>query len=180
VQPDDHPPLPPAAGTPVGFLIDATELQLRDDQLTKLREIDTALSERLEALDAQLRGGSSRPADAPSTGRRRGGGGRRGGFGGSQRGGGGGGGAGGGSGAGSAASRPGRAGGKPSGANLDRLTDERAADVRDALQHALTVLDPQQQQIAKRVLSDHGVDLEVDHPDDPGAAGSGSGSDREP
>jgi hypothetical protein len=171
VQPDDHPPLPPAAGTPVGYLVDASELALRDDQLTKLKAIDVDLSERLDALDGQLRGGGTKPDGAQPSGRRRGGGGRRGGFGG---GGGrrGGGGAGNGAGSGSASATPPR--GRPSAADVNRLTDQRTAAVREALQRALAVLDPAQQPIAKRVLSDHGVDVDTDHPDDTPA---GSGSD---
>lgn len=50
------PPLPPSTGTPVGYLIDgASTLALRDDQLTKLREIDKSLAIRDEEIDTQLR-----------------------------------------------------------------------------------------------------------------------------
>ena len=78
VQPDDHPPLPPASGTPIGYLIDdASELALRDDQLTKLKAIDDELSDRLAVLDSQQRGDRPRAADPAQSGRRRGG--RRGG-----------------------------------------------------------------------------------------------------
>ena len=52
----DLPPLPPSSGTPVGYLIDnAATLQLRDDQLTKLQEIDKSLSARDDEIDTQLR-----------------------------------------------------------------------------------------------------------------------------
>jgi hypothetical protein len=50
------PPLPPSSGTPVGYLIDnAATLQLRDDQLTKLQEIDKSLAVRDDEIDTQLR-----------------------------------------------------------------------------------------------------------------------------
>lgn len=50
------PPLPPSSGTAVGYLLDnASTLNLRDDQLTKLKDIDRSLSVRQEAIDTQLR-----------------------------------------------------------------------------------------------------------------------------
>ena len=58
LQPKDGelPPLPPSSGTPVGYLLDnTTALHLRDDQFTKLSEIDKSLSARDEAIDTQLR-----------------------------------------------------------------------------------------------------------------------------
>ncbi len=182
VQPDDHPPLPPASGTPIGYLIDATELHLRDDQLTQLKDIDTSLAARLDVIDAQLRGPNQSPAAGsnPSAGRHRGGrhggGGRRGGAGA---------GSGSGSGGGSAANKPSSRQGN-SADTINRLTEERRADVRDAIQRAFVLFDPAQQQIARRVLDDHGVDIETgqseaapaegtepDDPDpDPGSDGS--------
>jgi hypothetical protein len=58
LQPKDGelPPLPPSSGTPVGYLIDsAGQLQLRDDQLVKLKEIDKSLSAKDDQIDTQLR-----------------------------------------------------------------------------------------------------------------------------
>jgi len=169
VQPDDHPPLPPASGTPIGYLIDATELHLRDDQITQLKEIDTSLAARLDVIDSQLRGPSQSPAATsnPSTGRhhvgRHGGGGRYGG-----RGGGGGGGSGSGSGSSSGSGSGSGSGGARSSSRqgnsadtMNRLTEERRADVRDAIQRAFALFDPPQQQLARRVLDDHGVDIET-------------------
>ena len=50
------PPLPPASGTAVGYLVDnATQLKLRDDQLDKLKAIDTSLAAKNDSLDTQLR-----------------------------------------------------------------------------------------------------------------------------
>jgi len=54
--PGEVPPLPPASGTAVGYLVDASgELQLHDDQLTKLKEIDASLAAENGQIDAQLR-----------------------------------------------------------------------------------------------------------------------------
>ena len=55
-NPGDLPPLPPASGTPIGYLIDAqSDLQLRDDQLKQLKDIDTSLAARDAEIDTQLR-----------------------------------------------------------------------------------------------------------------------------
>jgi hypothetical protein len=151
-QPEDHPPLPP--GTPIGYLIDdGSELQLRDDQVTKLKEIDTDLAARLDVLDAQQRGtGHPRTASASGAGGRHRGG-RRGGM---RRQG-----AGGGSGSASAAAPSAGSGAMATGGK----TEERADDVRAAIARAFEVLDPAQRPIATRVLSDHGVDLDAGRPD---------------
>ncbi len=174
--PGDKPPLPPASGTPIGFLLDDSSLALSDDQATKLREIDTGLSARLESIDAQTRAANRPPeASAPSGG----GGGRHGGMGGGMgggRGGMGGGGMGGGGMAGGNNGMPPPTGGgggrhhKNGGGSgstaggaavVNRLADERNADVKDALARAFAILDPAQQVTAKKVLSDHDVDLDV-------------------
>ncbi len=50
------PPLPPASGTAVGYLVDnAGQLRLRDDQLSKLKQIDNSLSARNDSIDTQIR-----------------------------------------------------------------------------------------------------------------------------
>jgi hypothetical protein len=55
-KPGDLPPLPPASGTPVGYLIDAAgELKLNDDQVSKLKDIDTSLAAEDDEIDTQLR-----------------------------------------------------------------------------------------------------------------------------
>jgi hypothetical protein len=171
VPPQDHAPLPP--GTPIGYLIDnASELQLRDDQLVKLKEIDSDLAGRLDALDARAHGPAAASSGPAAGGRHRGGRGggrmRRGGAGG---------------GSGSAAARP-SAGSAASTAVAGGKTEERADDVRAAIEQAFAVLDPAQQPIAKRVLSDHGVDLDAGRPEpghpeaepDEPDTGGGSGS----
>src|SRR5215204_2791064 len=54
--PGETPPLPPASGTAVGYLVDASgELKLRDDQLKRLKEIDDRLAAQNGGIDAQLR-----------------------------------------------------------------------------------------------------------------------------
>jgi hypothetical protein len=64
-QESDVPPLPPSSGTPVGYLVDnAAQLDLRDDQITKLKQIDQSLSARDAEIDTQLRM-IEKPADDP-------------------------------------------------------------------------------------------------------------------
>jgi hypothetical protein len=151
-------PLPPASGTPIGFLIDdASALQLTGDQLARLHQIDTALAAQLETLDSKLRT-ANKPADTsssdppPTMGRH---GGRRGGMGGMggghsrHRG----------SGSGSAA---------PAGTAVNGLTEQRADDVRDALRRAMELLEPAQQQAATRVLADHDIDVDSGRPEPTG------------
>jgi hypothetical protein len=54
--PGDVPPLPPASGTPIGYLIDsASDLKLRDDQLTQLKDLDSSLAATDADIDVQLR-----------------------------------------------------------------------------------------------------------------------------
>ncbi len=49
-------PLPPASGTPIGYLIDNSgQLELSAEQVEKLQKIDYSLSARNEAIDTQLR-----------------------------------------------------------------------------------------------------------------------------
>jgi len=55
-HPGDLPPLPPASGTPIGYLLDArSDLQLTPDQLDKLTQIDNSLAARDAEIDTQLR-----------------------------------------------------------------------------------------------------------------------------
>ena len=156
-QPAEPPPLPPASGTPIGYLIDdASELALRDDQLVQLKAIDDDLAGRLAALEPKGHAAAPAAAATPMAGARRGsrhGGGRH-------RGGGG---------AGSARTPATGSAGTDA---ASHTTEVRADDVRDALARAFTVLDPAQQETAKRVLSDRGVDLDAGRPTAPDA-GSG-------
>jgi hypothetical protein len=191
-QAEDPPPLPPASGTPIGYLVDdAAELKLSDDQLTRLKAIDDDLAGKLAVLDGQQRGDAATPA-AP---RAQGGRGRSGAFRGGRQGGrsamGGGPGARAGSGSGSGSAGTGgrrsrsRAGNASTTGNI---TEERAADVRAAIEKSFAMLDVVQRVIAKRVLADHGVDVDAGRPQatpaepdesEPGESeprGSGTGS----
>jgi hypothetical protein len=56
VAPEEHAPLPPASGSPVGYLVDdAGELKLSDGQLARLRQIDDELGTKLAASETALR-----------------------------------------------------------------------------------------------------------------------------
>lgn len=56
LEPGEKLPLPPASGTPIGYLVDdATRLKLTDDQVVKLKELDTSLAARDDEIDTQLR-----------------------------------------------------------------------------------------------------------------------------
>jgi hypothetical protein len=159
VAPEDHAPLPPASGSPIGYLVeDAGELKLSDDQLGKLREIDDALGAKLAASETALRNGEPVPRDnrpdAPRGLGFRAGGARE-----------------------TVDDRAaplvapvrGRATGFPSentqsrqvvipGATIDGIYRDRARDTRDAIRRALGLLDDAQQAIARRVLTEHGMD----------------------
>lgn len=159
VDPDDRPPLPPAAGTPIGFLVDdAGELQLTDDQLSKLRALNDDLAGKLAVDDSGM---IAEPVDPPKKqdpNKGRGLGFRA--SGGTDNG----------------ASAAG--GGYPNlgtGANtgddgptttkmvipaevVTRVYRSRAKHIREAIASAMTLFDRKQQQTARRVLVDHGVD----------------------
>ena len=181
VQPDDHPPLPPASGTPIGYLVDdAGELKLTDDQLTRLKAIDEELAAKLATLDTELRGASPAAGSGQPRGRRRrGGGAGGGGFGGAGGGGRRGGMRGGGAGSGTGSAQPRPAGGA-SADTVNRVTETRAADVRDAIDRALALLDVVQRVMAKRVLTDHGVDLDAGRPTARAAGAARPGEPDEP
>lgn len=153
---DERPPLPPASGSPIGLLVDdAAELKLSDDQLGKLREIDSDLGTKLAAYDGALRTPDPQRPEDPD--KPRGLGFRAGGStvgpdhaaGGAME------------------NFPTAAGG---GASVDRragyisadtirdLDYKRFHDTRDAVRRAFGVLDAAQQDIARRVLADHGLD----------------------
>lgn len=163
--PVEPPPLPPASGTIIGILLDdAAQLGLRDSQLGALREIDHGLAARNAELDrrqgagdgskqsrsASERGrGGGRIGGGGMDGPRRGMGGGRGGMGGAR--GGRGAGASAGSGSGSPDHRP----------PPDRGARIRAMHDRDALGRALALLDEPQQAIARRILEQHDVDVDL-------------------
>lgn len=172
VAPDEHPPLPPASGSPIAHLVDdAAELKLRDDQLARLKEIDDELGAKLAAYESALRNGEPLPdnPDSPPPG-------SRGGL--AMQ-------------AGTSQDPTGAAGGgavrpidtatagslgdprsplRQPGSNIALPTTttkryvvrgevyrDRTHDVRDAIRRALALLDAAQRPIARRVLTDHGV-----------------------
>jgi hypothetical protein len=152
--PAEQPPLPPASGTPIGYLLDeGTSLNLTDDQRTKLTEIDRGLADQLAELDTQ-----SHVAKAPDAGGQQQPMGRRGG----RRGGMGGGGGG----------RRSRGGGGTAGSgspvnyapSTAQTTESRADDVRDAITRALALLDDTQRAAATKLLDSHGVDVDAGRP----------------
>jgi hypothetical protein len=183
-QPEEPPPppppaLPPASGSPIGFLVDESSLQLSDDQLVKLKEIDADLAKRLGYLDAVLR--SAETAKPENSGESRGGLS----FGGAQSKG---------TPGEQAVGSPGAIGNTADGSrggggrqDAEQIADIkrrvptlRAQDVRAAIAHALDLFDARQKQIARQVLKDRGVDPDsgtFDAAGEPGASpGSGSGS----
>lgn len=125
------PPLPPASGTPVGYLLDnASQLELTADQTEKLRKIDTSLSARNDGIDTQLREiekpEEMEPADkkAPPP------------------------------------PPPNMApGAQPmrTTADASKLHAARTANNKDALEKAFAILDDKQQVTARKLLDDRGI-----------------------
>jgi hypothetical protein len=147
-DPPPEEPLPVSStGTPIGFLIDDTQMHLSTDQLGSLRGIDDNLRRQLDDLDKaskkQVGSGAGvqqqqQPPMQPMGGR----GGRR---------------RGGGMANGSAHTAP-----RANEAAADKLADERNDDVKAALERVFAVLEPTQRDRAKQVLSDHDIDIDLD------------------
>ena len=144
--PGELPPLPPASGTPIGYLIDAShDLQLRDDQLTQLKDIDRSLAARDAEIDTQLRQIERPQEDEQLTPKEV-----------------------------KAGVKPPRHAYAPgaavvTNADAQKLHKIRAANDRDAVKKALALLDPPQQDKAKAILADHDVEIpgapaKNDHP----------------
>jgi len=134
IEPSGPPPLPPASGTAVGYLVDAAgDLKLSDDQLTKLKQIDSSLAARNGDIDAQLRQ-AEQPEQAEQLSPQQ-------------------------MKAGEKEKRYDNAPGKSTvkTADTQKLHKIRDDNERDALKKALAVLDAGQQEKAKRILQDRGV-----------------------
>jgi len=135
-EPGEVPPLPPASGTAIGYLVDAsTELKLRDDQLSKLKEIDASLAARNGEIDAQLRQLEKPvPQEELSPQQKK---------------------------AGEKPARYNNAPGKSTVQTNDsmKLRKIRDDNDRDALKKAFALLDPDQVTKAKQILADRGVDI---------------------
>ena len=133
VQPGDLPPLPPASGTPVGYLLDARgDLKLREDQVAKLKDIDASLAARDAEIDTQLRQIDAKNAEEDEPPQR-----------------------------GQKPHRknlaPG-ASGPPQG-DAAKLHQMRNANDREAIRAAWALLDPDQQKQAQHILEDRGVEV---------------------
>lgn len=135
-KPGELPPLPPASGTPVGYLIDsAADLKLRPDQVQQLKQIDQSLATTNADIDAQLRQ-IERPQEEPPPSPQ------------DQR-------------AGKTGPRHNHAPGAAITTNADagKLHAMRTRNDRDALTKAWAVLDPGQQTAATQVLEGRGVEV---------------------
>ena len=134
--PGEVPPLPPASGTAIGYLVDsAGELSLRDDQLTKLKQIDASLAAENGQIDAQLRQIEKPvPEEELSPQQQK---------------------------AGVQAQRYNNAPGASTIQTNDsvKLRKMRDQNDRDAIKKAFAVLDPDQVTKAKKILADRGVNV---------------------
>jgi hypothetical protein len=134
--PGELPPLPPASGTPVGYLIDSSgDLKLRDDQLQKLKDIDASLAARNADLDVQLRQIEKPEPDEEITPQEQKQGKKR--------------------------QRMNHAPGQSTITNADaaKLHQMHADNDKASLKQAWAVLDTTQQPIAKKILEDRGVEV---------------------
>jgi hypothetical protein len=129
------PPLPPASGTAVGYLVDASgELKLSDEQLGKLKDIDASLAARQAGIDVQLRQ-IERPTEEeqeapPKPGER-----------------------------GHHRARNNAPGANTmTNADAAKLHDMHRANDRDALKRAFALLDDTQKKTAVRILEERGVE----------------------
>jgi hypothetical protein len=131
-HPTDVPPLPPASGTPIGYLIDSrADLKLRDDQLKQLQDLDASLAARDAEVDTQLRQIDERKQaeeGPPPPGSHR------------------------------PKNRAPGSSGKATGDEA-KLHQIREAQDRDALKKAWAVLDKDQQTAASKILTDHDVEV---------------------
>jgi hypothetical protein len=128
-KPGELPPLPPSSGTPVGFLLDAAgDLHLRDDQVSKLKEIDASLAAQQADIDTQLRAIEQPDKDQEKEDeeehRRHN-------------------------------NAPGQ--GIKTNADAGRLHEVRDRNDQEALGKAFVVLAPDQQVAARKILEDHGM-----------------------
>ena len=130
-KPGDLPPLPPASGTPIGYLLDSqSDLKLRDDQVKKLQELDQSLSARDAEIDTQLRSIEKPEQDEPTP-------------------------------KGQKPKRHNMAPGSlgPPQGDAAKLHAMRDSNDRDALKKAWVILDKDQQEAAAKILGDHDVEV---------------------
>lgn len=123
------PPLPPASGTAIGYLVDnASTLSLNDDQLKRLKELDTSLAARNDVIDTQLRQ-IERPEEQPPPEK------------------------------GQPPQRFNNAPGAQVKTTPDaaKLHEARRANDKEALDKAFAVLDPAQREKARQLLDERGI-----------------------
>jgi hypothetical protein len=136
-KPGDLPPLPPASGTPIGYLLDAKgDLALRPDQVDKLQQLDTSLAARDAEIDTQLRQIEQPQEEEDPTPQQQKQGMKR--------------------------KRHAYAPGQQqlsSNADAQKLHAIRDQNDRDAVKKALALLDVDQQGKAKTILADHDVEV---------------------
>ena len=128
------PPLPPASGTPVGYLLDNTsQLKLRDDQIAELKKIDASLSARNDAIETQLREIEKPEPEAPPEKPK----------------------------PGDPPRKPQNwaPGMQPvhTTSDANKLREAKAENNRDALKKVFALLDPDQQTAARRMLDERGI-----------------------
>lgn len=149
----DLPPLPPASGTAIGYLLDnADKLQLTDDQRSKLKEIDNSLAARNDGIDTQLREIETPEEEEPTpkgeTPKPRN-------------------------------NAPGAAPIRTT-ADASKLHDAHNANTREAIEKAFAILDAKQQVTAKRLLDDRGISSPGGNAPPPPKSGDDSGVPLEP
>lgn len=124
------PPLPPASGTAIGYLLDnATHLELTPEQIRELEKLDASLAVRNDSIDTQLRE-IEKPQEMP----------------------------------------PPEKGEPPPKVNMapgampmtttpaaQKLHEARAENNAKALEEAFALLEPAQQEKAKRLLAERGI-----------------------
>jgi len=136
IEPGGPPPLPPASGTAVGYLVDAAaDLQLSTEQLDKLKHIDDSLAAQNGSIEAQIRQIEQPvPNEELSPQQMK---------------------------AGVKEQRYDNAPGKSTVQTADsqRLHKIHGDNERDALKRAFALLDAKQLEKAKRILQDRGVDV---------------------
>lgn len=122
------PPLPPASGTAVGYLVDnAGPLKLTEDQLAQLKRIDTSLAARNDTLDTQIRS-IERPDEEPAQ-----------------------------KGAPPPRHNNAPGAQIKTTPDAAKLHEARAENDREALSKAFALLDAEQQELARRLLDDRGI-----------------------
>jgi len=130
-KPGDLPPLPPASGTSVGYLIDAAStIEMRPEQLDRMKQIDQSLAAQNDVLDTQIRQIEKPMEDEPVE----------------------------------KGAPPARKNMAPGASNIvtqdsQKLHAQKKTNDRDALKKAFELLDPPQQERAKKILQDRGVEV---------------------